>query len=169
MTPATPVQFAVMTAEVVGILVTSNLLPVGSTYADVVPAMLGGNAGLGIELAVAPPGTAYPYVAGLSWGSAGYSIYNSCPLGASVADVPAVAASVGGIPEFSCWNARANPASLGTRLNATLMGAVVTAVTTGPGLLGVTDGPLAGTANVVAIVQGAQALAAVVAAGNFAK
>lgn len=75
----------------------------------VAPAALGANAALGVVAMVASGLSTAPNLV------AGASILNTCPTGTSLYDVPALQALLPGVPEFSCWNARLNPASFGTR------------------------------------------------------
>ena len=107
------------------------------------------------------------YAAGTTSATAsmGTSVANECPstLGASLIDTPSLKANIpgGAIPEFSCWNARSNPNSLGSRLSPSQMKAWFTTLLSGQTLsLGGNVVPGSnGFTTIAAFMQGGNALA----------
>ena len=97
-TPGAP-QLTALTSAITNVLIGTGLLPPGSTIADVVPSILGENAPFGLAVAEA---AGYVYDPALGYPSAGATVMNTCPAFASLADIPAIAAGLGGTPEFSC-------------------------------------------------------------------
>jgi len=94
-----------------------------SSYSDFVFAQLGSNS-IGSLIAGGP-------------GDIGTAVTNVCSAGESLADVPQIAAQLPGgkVPEFSCWNARSNANSFGTKLTPSQMLTWWSALSNGPALV----------------------------------